>query len=152
MTGVQTCALPIYDLGATFKDGAATLKLWAPKASKVVANFFNKDNAAEQIGSIELTKGDKGVWSADVAPGDLNVSDLRGYFYQYEVTNDGVTKKVLDPYAKSMAAFTVNTKGEAGPDGDTVGKAAIVDLSGTDPEDFAHAKIKGYEKDRKSVV
>jgi pullulanase len=140
------------DLGATYKDGAATLKLWAPKASKVVANFFNKDNAAEQIGSIELTKGEKGVWSVDIAPGDLNVTDLKGYFYQYEVTNDGVTKKVLDPYAKSMAAFTVNTKGEAGPDGDTVGKAAIVDLSGTDPEDFDHAKIKGYEKREDAVI
>ncbi|MBT2639725.1 pullulanase [Bacillus sp. ISL-39] len=140
------------DLGATYKNGAATLKLWAPKASKVVANFFNKDNAAEQIGSIELTKGEKGVWSADVAPGDLNVTDLKGYFYQYEVTNDGVTKKVLDPYAKSMAAFTVNTKGEAGPDGDAVGKAAIVDMSGTDPEDFDHAKIKGYEKREDAVI
>ncbi|WP_079505136.1 pullulanase [Mesobacillus jeotgali] len=140
------------DLGATYKDGGATLKLWAPKASKVVANFFNKDNAAEQIGSIELTKGEKGVWSADIAPGDLKVKDLEGYFYQYDVTNDGVTNKVLDPYAKSMAAFTVNTKGEAGPDGDTVGKAAIVDLSGTDPEEFDHAKIKGYEKREDAVI
>lgn len=140
------------DLGAAYKDGAATLKLWAPKASKVIANFFNKDNAAEQIGSIELTKGEKGIWSAAIAPGDLNVADLKGYFYQYEVTNNGVTNKVLDPYAKSMAAFTVNTKGEAGPDGDTVGKAAIVDLSGTDPEDFDHAKIKGYEKREDAVI
>jgi pullulanase len=140
------------DLGAAYKDGAATLKLWAPKASKVVANFFNKDNAAEQIGSIELTKGEKGVWSAEIAPGDLNVADVKGYFYQYEVTNSGVTNKVLDPYAKSMAAFRVNTKGEAGADGDTVGKAAIVDLSGTDPEDFDHAKIKGYEKREDAVI
>jgi pullulanase len=140
------------DLGATYKKGSATLKLWAPKASKVVANFFNKDNAAEQIGSIELTKGEKGVWSVTAAPKDLKVKDLKGYFYQYEVTNNGVTNKVLDPYAKSMAAFTVNTKGEAGPDGDTVGKAAIVDLSGTNPEDFDHAKIKGYEKREDAVI
>jgi len=140
------------DLGAVYNNGGATLKLWAPKASKVVANFFNKDNAAEKIGSIELKKGEKGVWSVDVTPEDLNVTDLEGYFYQYEVTNDGVTKKVLDPYAKSMAAFTVNTKGEAGPDGDTVGKAAIVDMSGTDPEDFDHAKIKGYEKREDAVI
>ncbi|MBT2661723.1 pullulanase [Bacillus sp. ISL-45] len=140
------------DLGATYNNGGATLKLWAPKASKVVANFFNKDNAAENIGSIELTKGDKGVWSADVAPGDLNVTDLEGYFYQYDVTNDGVTRQVLDPYAKSMAAFTVNTEGEAGPDGDTVGKAAIVDLSDTDPEGFSHAKIDGYEKREDAVI
>ncbi|MGV2939657.1 pullulanase [Mesobacillus sp. LC4] len=140
------------DLGATYKDGGATLKLWAPKASKVVANFFNKDDAAEKIGSIELEKGDKGVWSVVAAPGDLNVNDLEGYFYQYDVTNDGVTRQVLDPYAKSMAAFTVNTEGEAGPDGDTVGKAAIVDLSDTDPEGFSHAKIDGYEKREDAVI
>lgn len=140
------------DLGATYKDGSATLKLWAPKATKVVANFFNKDNAAEKIGSVELTKGEKGVWVADVKPGDLNVTDLEGYFYQYDVTNDGITRQVLDPYAKSMAAFTVNTMGEAGPDGDTVGKAAIVDLSGTDPKGFNHAKIKGYEKREDAVI
>lgn len=140
------------DLGATYKNGSAALKLWAPKASKVVANFFNKNNASEQIGSMELTKSEKGVWVANVAPGDLNVTDLKGYFYQYEVTNDGITRKVLDPYAKSMAAFTVNTKGEAGPDGDTIGKAAIVDLSGTDPKDFDHAKIKGYEKREDAVI
>lgn len=88
----------------------------------------------------------------DVAPTELNTSDLEGYFYQYEVTNDGVTNKVLDPYAKSMAAFTVNTKGEAGPDGDSVGKAAIVDLSGTDPKGFDFANIKGYEKREDAII
>jgi pullulanase len=140
------------DLGATYKDGNATLKLWAPKASKVVAKFYDKENAATEIGSLELEAGEKGVWSANVKASDLDVSDLKGYYYQYEVTNDGVMKKVLDPYAKSMAAFTVNTKGDAGPDGDTVGKAAIVDLSSTNPEGFTHADIDGYEKREDAVI
>jgi secreted pullulanase len=140
------------DLGATYKDGDVTLKLWAPKSSKVVANFFDKNNAATQIGSIPLTKGEKGVWSAVIQASDLEVTDLEGYYYQFEVTNDGVTKTVLDPYAKSMAAFTVNTKGEAGPDGDMVGKAAIIDLSGTDPEGFEHADIDGYEKREDAII
>lgn len=140
------------DLGATYKDGNATLKLWAPKASKVVANFFDKNDAATPIGSIDLTLGEQGVWSKEILPSDLEVADLNGYYYQYEVTNDGVTKTVLDPYAKSMAAFTVNTEGNAGPDGDTVGKAAIVDLSGTNPTGFGHAKIDGYEKREDAVI
>jgi len=140
------------DLGATYNDGHATLKLWAPKASKVVANFYDKDDAATLIGSVDLTFGEQGVWSIDINPSELGVTDLKGYYYQYEVTNDGVTKKVLDPYAKSMAAFTVNTKGEAGPDGDTVGKAAIVDLSGTDPKGFSHATIDGYEKREDAII
>ncbi len=140
------------DLGATYKDGNATLKLWAPKASKVVANFYDKDDATVAIGSVELTLGEQGVWSKNISPSELAVTDLKGYYYQYEVTNDGVTKKVLDPYAKSMAAFTVNTKGVAGPDGDDVGKAAIVDLSGTNPEGFSHASIDGYEKREDAVI
>ncbi|MBP3040373.1 pullulanase [Bacillaceae bacterium Marseille-Q3522] len=140
------------DLGATYHDGDATLKLWAPKASKVVANFYDKDDAAKQIGSVELTPGEKGVWSSHVEAEDLGVTDLHGYYYQYEVTNHGVTKKVLDPYAKSMAAFTVNTVGEAGPDGDEVGKAAIVDLEGKDPEGFSHASIDGYEKREDAII
>jgi pullulanase len=140
------------DLGATYKDGNATLKLWAPKASKVVAKFYDKEDAATEIGSVELASGEKGVWSANVKASDLGVSDLKGYYYQYEVTNDGQTKKVLDPYAKSMAAFTVNTEGDAGPDGDTVGKAAIVDLGCTNPEGFTHADIDGYEKREDAVI
>ncbi|MFX3625617.1 MAG: pullulanase [Ectobacillus sp.] len=140
------------DLGATYQNGNVTLKLWAPKASSVVANFFDKNDAAKQIGSIPLKKGTKGVWSADIEAGELGVKDLEGYYYQYEVTNDGVTKKVLDPYAKSMAAFTVNTIGEAGPDGDIVGKAAIVDLSDTDPADFDDANIPGYKKREDAII
>ncbi|MDL4840557.1 pullulanase [Aquibacillus rhizosphaerae] len=141
------------DLGATYNNGGAILKLWAPKASQVVAKLYDKDDAATQIGSIPLTLGEQGIWSVEIDPSDLeDVSDLDGYYYQYEVTNDGVTKKVLDPYAKSMAAFTVDTTGEPGPDGDDVGKAAIIDLNGTDPEGFTHATIDGYEKREDAVI
>ncbi|MGD6855727.1 pullulanase [Bacillus infantis] len=140
------------DLGATYKNGGVVLKLWAPTASKVTANFYDKKDAAKLIGSVDLELGDKGVWSIDIQPSELDIEDLEGYYYQYEVTNNGVTKKVLDPYAKSMAAFTVNTKGEAGPDGDDVGKAAIIDLKGTDPNGFDHASIKGYEKREDAII
>ncbi|AIY06268.1 pullulanase [Planococcus sp. PAMC 21323] len=148
----QTLAYDGDDLGATYKKGHATLKLWAPKASKVVANFYDKKDATTLLGSVELTLGEQGVWSKDISPKELGIKDLKGYYYQYEVTNDGVTKTVLDPYAKSMAAFTVNTKGEAGPDGDTVGKAAIIDLAATDPKKFGYASIDGYEKREDAVI
>lgn len=140
------------DLGATYHDGSVTFKLWAPTASSVTANVYAKDDANQYIGSVDLNLGDKGVWSADVDPSEFNVSDLKGYFYQYQVTNDGVTKAVLDPYAKSMAAFTVQTTGQPGADGDTVGKAAIVDLAGTDPEGFDYAQIDGYKKREDAIL
>jgi len=140
------------DLGATYHNGDATLKLWAPKASKVTAVFYDKTNAAQKIGSLELVQGEKGVWSVEAKASELGVKDIRGYYYQYEVTNDGKVSNVLDPYAKSMAAFTVNTEGEVGEDGDTVGKAAIVDLSQTNPANFNSANINGYEKREDAII
>ncbi|OXM13239.1 pullulanase [Paenibacillus herberti] len=139
------------DLGATYADGGAVLKLWTPTASSVVVNVYDRADATKHLGEVNLIKGDRGVWSVELKPGDLGVSDFKNYFYQYEVTNNDVTKRVLDPYAKSMAQFRANTKGEAA-DGDTVGKAAIVDLTGTDPADFGYADIKGYEKREDAVI
>ena len=140
------------DLGATYHRGDATLKLWAPKATQVIASFFAEDNATRSIGSLKLVKGDKGVWSVVATSEALGIKDLRGCFYQYEVTHDGIAKKVLDPYAKSMAIFRVDTTGKVGPDGDDVGKAAIVDLSQTIPKNFSGADIKGYEKREDAII
>lgn len=144
------------DLGATYNkaDGSAMLKLWAPKASKVTVDVYDKNNSATLVKSLDLTQGEHGVWSTELTPSDLGggITDVRGYYYQYEVTNNGVTSKVLDPYAKSMAVFTVNSKGEPGAGGDTVGKAAIVDLSQTNPDSYGFADIKGYEKREDAVI
>ncbi|WP_339246385.1 pullulanase [Paenibacillus sp. FSL F4-0243] len=144
------------DLGATYNaDKTATLKLWAPKASSVVVNVYDKNDSNVLVGSVDLTSGDQGVWSVDLKPTDLTgttTNDVRGFFYQYEVTNDGVTNKVLDPYAKSMAVFTMDTTGAAGAGGDTVGKAAIVDLRLTNPDTFGYADIKGYEKREDAII
>lgn len=140
------------DLGATYHNKDATLKLWAPKASKVTAVFYDKNDAARKIGSLDLVLGDQGVWSVEAKADDLGIKDTRGYYYQYEVTNDGKVSTVLDPYAKSMAAFTVNTKGQVGSDGDTVGKAAIVDLSQTNPANLTSVKIDGYEKREDAII
>ncbi|OMD42841.1 pullulanase [Paenibacillus odorifer] len=144
------------DLGATYNaDKTATLKLWAPKASSVVVNVYDKNDSNVHVGSVDLTSGEKGVWSVNLKPTDLtgtNTNDVRGFFYQYEVTNDGLTNNVLDPYAKSMAVFTVDTTGAAGAGGDTVGKAAIVDLSQTNPDTFGYADIEGYEKREDAII
>ncbi|WP_341347033.1 pullulanase [Paenibacillus sp. FSL H3-0469] len=146
------------DLGATYHqdDHSATLKLWAPKASSVTAVVYDAADADRTVGRVELTLGEKGVWSARLRAADLagapGAGDVRGFYYQYEVTNDAVTRQVLDPYAKSMAVFTVNTAGEAGAGGDTVGKAAIVDLTTTNPPDFKAADIAGYEEREDAVI
>lgn len=140
------------DLGAAYYDGAALLKLWAPKASSVKVNFYDKHDSSTFKGSLLLTKGRQGVWSALATPSLLGVSDLLGYYYQYEITNNGQTKKVLDPYARSLAEFRVSTTGAAGPDQDTVGKAAIVKPGETNPPGFDFAHIAGYEQREDAII
>ena len=46
----------------------------------------------------------------------------------------------------------MNTKGEVGPDGDAVGKAAIVDLSQTDPVGYDFADIPDYEQREDAII
>ena len=148
------------DLGATYNEGSATLKLWAPKASNVVAYFYDKDDQSKELASVELNfDKNNGVWATTIKPSDVGVEDLKGYYYQYAVTNDGVTKRVLDPYAKSMAEFTVNTGGAGGHeyvvDGevkeDNVGKAAIVDPAAVGPE-LEHADIENFSKREDAII
>lgn len=128
------------DLGANYTSTATTFKLWAPTASSVKLVLYDKNNQIQKAssqfgldvnGEIALVKANNaepGVYSTTVT------GDLKGYFYQYKVTNEGVEKTCLDPYAKSMAAFYVGSDGKVvtgAPDEDTVGKGAIVDLSAT---------------------
>jgi secreted pullulanase len=142
------------DLGAVYSDGRAVIKLWAPKADAVKVRFYDKEKAERQIGSLAMTRGDKGVWSVTATPEALNIADVRGYYYQYEVTHGETTRSVLDPYAKSMAEFRVSPAGlPLGADRDAVGKAAIIDLRSTDPEGaFGFAHIEGYVRREDAVI
>ncbi|GAK40554.1 pullulanase [Paenibacillus urinalis] len=140
------------DLGATYSKKKVTFKLWAPTASSVKLNVYDKKDASVHIGSKELTLQEQGVWKTVVRPEEHGVKDLKNYFYQYEVVNNGESRKVLDPYAKSMAAFQVDTSGAAGQDGDVVGKAAIIDLSKTNPKGYNYAKIDGYKNREDAII
>ena len=110
------------DLGATINDnGTTTFKVWAPTASKVVLNLY-KDGAKDQFDDsdkhIEMTRGEKGVWSYTAECG-------HGQFYTYSVTTSVGTQEAVDPYAKT-----------AGVNGD---RGMVVNLDLTDPE--------GWDKD-----
>ena len=88
------------DLGVTFSANklTTTFKLWAPISEKVVLNIYDsgtKSASNKPTQTIEMTKGDKGVWSTTVE------SYLHGKYYTYSVTNSGKTNEVVDPYAKS---------------------------------------------------
>lgn len=140
------------DLGATLNaDGTVTLKLWSPIASKVEVILFDKADqtkAIETAANLLLTKTENNVWTLTLNEANTAIADLEGYFYQYKVTNYGVEKVVLDPYAKSMAAFDYFGVSNGG---DNVGKGAFVDLKKAGPAVTAigmsnlHDKVKGMD-------
>ena len=146
------------DLGCNYVDNDAVIKLWAPLAENVTFILFDKDNQNKQILTKPMEKGEKGVWSIKLTLKDLEsakyfTDTLRGFYYQFEVKNYGKNPvRVLDPYARSMAAVTVDSDGsDGGSTHDLVGKAAIVDLKSIEPKTTT-VKIEGYEKAEDAII
>ena len=117
------------DLGATIHGDVTTFKLWAPTANKVVLNLFDAGDGGQARQTVEMEKGDKGVWSAEVACG-------HGTYYSYSVTTSLGTQEAVDPYAKA-----VGLNGNRG---------MVIDLDSTDPAGFEADKffsgIKAYNE------
>ncbi len=105
------------DLGATVAGGQTTFKVWAPTASKVVLNLFESGHEGVAYKSVDMVKGDKGVWEKTES------GKLYGKYYTYTVTTAVGTQEAVDPYAKS-----------AGLNGN---RGMIIDLDATDPAGFS---------------
>ncbi len=58
------------DLGCMYTPEKTTFKVWSPEASSVVLCRFEAGNGGSAISETPMTKGDKGVWSAEVT-GDI---------------------------------------------------------------------------------
>ena len=101
------------DLGAVIDGNQTTFKVWAPTASKVVLNLFTAGHGVNAYKSVDMVKGERGVWSYTEACG-------HGTYYTYTVTTSVGTQEAVDPYAKA-----------AGVNGN---RGMVVDLSKTDPE------------------
>ena len=108
------------DLGAVINGDNTTFKVWAPTASKVVLNLFTAGNGVDAYKTVEMVKGEKGVWSHTEACG-------HGTYYTYTVTTSVGTQEAVDPYAKA-----------AGVNGN---RGMVVDLSLTNPEGWDNAGL-----------
>jgi pullulanase len=117
-------------LGVVYSAAVTTFKLWAPLADGVKLLLFSSNSASDPSCTVAMSKGGQGVWSCTV------FGNLEGQLYQYQVDHGGITRRVLDPYAVSMAAFD---SGGA----NTVGKAVVIDLNKTNPD---HWKQDHYVK------
>ncbi len=111
------------DLGCMYTPEKTTFKVWSPEASSVVLCRFEAGNGGSTISETPMTKGDKGVWSAEVT------GDIVNTYYTYKVTVDEITREAVDPYAKA-----------AGVNGD---RAMVVDLDSTDPKHWD----KNYQRE-----
>jgi len=125
------------NLGISYSQETTEFKLWAPLASDVSVLIYEDVDAEEDYFLKKLTRGEKGVWSATVE------GDQFGNFYSYLVTNYGVSKIVLDPYAFS--------KGVDSSEGVITGKGAILDPSAIGP-DLEYAEIAGFEKREDAII
>ncbi|WP_067726837.1 pullulanase [Oceanobacillus damuensis] len=136
------------DLGATLnKNKSATLKVWSPSADDVSVILYDKNDQDQVVGNpVPMTKGDHGVWEVTLNKGNTGVPNLTGYYYHYEMERNGEKVFALDPYAKSMATWNVETADEV-----AVGKAAIVDPSKIGPT-LRYADIDGFEKREDAII
>lgn len=108
------------DLGCTYTKEKTTFKVWSPIATSVVLCRFatgsDGEAGAKDLGTVEMTKGEKGVWSCTVE------GDIVNTYYTYKVTANGKTNEAVDIYAKAV-----------GVNGD---RAMVVDLDSTDPDNW----------------
>ena len=116
------------DLGAIIDGNQTTFKVWAPTASRVVLNLFESGHTGSAYKKVEMTKGEKGVWS------HKEEGCGHGVYYTYSVTTSLGTQEAVDPYAKA-----------AGLNGN---RGMVVDLDQTNPENWSDVNfdsgIKSY--------
>ena len=125
------------DLGARVSQAGKQVDLtfWSPSADQVDLVVYDKEEQNKVIGRLAMQKGESGTWTSSLTPeSGLGISDYRGYFYHYEITRGGKKVLVLDPYAKSLAAW--NSEDADKGDAYKIAKAAFVDPSEYGPKDL----------------
>jgi len=115
------------DLGCTYTSKATSFRLWAPTASEASLNLYKEGLGDNLTQSIPMTKDIKGTWVTSVE------SDLKGMYYTYSVTVNGIKNEAVDPYARTTGANGM--------------RAMVLDLKTTNPEGFLETKkIKWVDK------
>ena len=140
-------------LGATLKEDGkrVDLTLWSPSADKVSVVVYDKKDPEKVVGTVALEKGEKGTWKQTLdANSGLGISNYTGYYYHYQIERQGKTVLVLDPYAKSLAAWNSDlAKTDAAH---KVAKAAFVNPSKLGPQDLTYGKIRNFKSREDAVI
>ncbi|MCA1752378.1 MAG: type I pullulanase [Flavobacteriales bacterium] len=86
------------DLGLTFGEEGARIKVWSPQAESVLLKVFEDDHPDSQpFREKELAKSDRGTWEAEIG------EELIGKYYSLSAKIDGTQRpEVPGPYAKAV--------------------------------------------------
>ena len=140
-------------LGANLKEDGkrVDLTLWSPSADKVSVVIYDKKDPEKVVGTVALEKGEKGTWKQTLDENSgLGISNYTGYYYHYQIESQGKTVLVLDPYAKSLAAWNSDlAKTDAAH---KVAKAAFVDPAKLGPQDLTYGKIHNFKSREDAVI
>lgn len=140
-------------LGANLKEDGkrVDLTLWSPSADKVSVVVYDKKDPEKVVGTVALEKGEKGTWKQTLDENSgLGISNYTGYYYHYQIERQGKTVLVLDPYAKSLAAWNSDlAKTDAAH---KVAKAAFVDPAKLGPQDLTYGKIHNLKSREDAVI
>ena len=140
-------------LGANLKEDGkrVDLTLWSPSADKVSVVVYDKKDPEKVVGTVALEKGEKGTGKQTLdANSGLGISNYTGYYYHYQIERQGKTVLVLDPYAKSLAAWNSDlAKTDAAH---KVAKAAFVDPAKLGPQDLTYGKIRNFKSREDAVI
>lgn len=116
------------ELGAIYTQNSTEFKVWSPFSTSITLKIYAAGNGGSAEKTVEMTKGEKGVWSTTVS------GDLKAKYYTYTVVNSSYPqgKEIVDPYAKS-----------AGLSGQ---RGQIVKFDETNPEGWNEVQPKAYDK------
>lgn len=104
------------DLGAVYTKESTKFRVWAPTASEVSLNLYEKGDGDNLMETIPMQADVKGTWICE------KTGDLNGVYYTYSVKIGDTVNETVDLYARST-----------GVNGD---RGMILDLDATDPEGF----------------
>lgn len=100
-------------LGAFCGPDGTRFALWAPTAQRVVLHLHTSGHEGWAYESIDMAHGERGVWTWETE------KNLDGVYYGYDVTVDGVTRFIADPYARACGLNGV--------------RSMVIDLARTNP-------------------
>ena len=131
----QSSSYPVYngkDLGLTYSPTAATFKIWAPTANAAKLNLYKSDMGGNATRSINMNKGENGVWYITVP------ENLKNSYYTFQVNiGNAWSEEVVDPYAKACGTNGL--------------RAQVIDLKETNPIGWAGDKSPNFSSANKQT-